>query len=154
MPTSPPARKSTGHRGLTPWQVICLRFRLRQAACSETWVDDQIVSLTTVDADGDTITTTRFDSRVFPPGGRQGTKMRWCRVCGRYTPAPAVHLIEHRHERFGPVISATLQCDDCRISQDEEIHRELHEAGLHLRPAGSQSFIFRRDLQSERKKLQ
>jgi len=139
-------------RGLTPWQVTHLRNRLRQSACSDTWVDDQIKTISDIDADGDTITCTWFDSRIFPPGGRQQTKMKWCRQCGRYTPRPAIHLIEHRRERFGPVISATLQCDDCRISDDQDAHAELYQAGLHLRPAGSKSIVTMRSLLSDRKK--
>jgi hypothetical protein len=50
------------------------------------------------------------------------------------------------------VLSATLRCDDCRIADDEEAHRELYEAGLHLRPAGSQSFVLLRTLFSDRKR--
>jgi len=150
MPTSPSARQSTDPRGLTPWQVICLRFRLRQAACSETWVDDQIITITDVSSKGEPTQIVCFDSRVFPPGGRQQTRMRWCRRCGRYTPPACIHLIEHRHTRFGRVIAATLQCDDCRIAVDDEIHRELYEAGLHLRPLGSQSFVLLRTLFSDR----
>ena len=137
-------------RGLSPWQLMRLRFRLRLWACSETWIDDSIITTTDIDADGDLLTYSYYDSRVFPPGGRRLTKMRWCRSCGRYTPPQAIALIEHRAERFGPVISATLACDDCRIAQDEEDHRELYHAGLHLRPTGSQSFISRRALRNER----
>jgi hypothetical protein len=140
-------------RGLTAWQVLHLRNRLRQAAPSETWVDDQIKTITDIDADGDQLTLTYFDSRVFPPGGRRETQMRWCRLCGRYTPRPAIHLIEHRKQRFGPVISATLQCDDCRISDDHDAHAELYQAGLHLQPAGSKSVVGLRALLSNRKSL-
>ncbi len=141
-------------RGLSPWQVVHLRNRLRQSACSEAWVNDQIKTITDMDADGDELTLTWFDSRVFPPGGRHATKMKWCRCCGRYTPPPAIHLIEHRKERFGPVISATLQCDDCRISDDQDAHAELYQAGLHLQPAGSKSVVGIRCLRSNRKKPQ
>jgi hypothetical protein len=139
------------HRGLSPHQLMQLRARLRRSACSETWVQDQIITVTEVDRDGDWITKACFDSRVFPPGGRQGTKMRWCRCCGRYTPPQAVQLIERRRERSGPVVSATLRCDDCRIADDDAAHRELYEAGLHLRPSGSQSFVLLRTLFSDRK---
>ncbi len=128
-------------RGLTPWQVERLRYRLRRSACSETWVDDQIVTLTKVDRDGDVVQLVLFDPRVFPPGGKRETKMRWCRCCGRYTPRPAIQLIERRERRGGAVVSATLQCDDCRIADDAELHRELYEAGLHLQPAGSKSVV-------------
>jgi len=134
--------------GLSPWQVQRLRMSLRRWACSETWVDDQFVTILSTDAEGDVLPCVLFDPRVFPPGGKRETKMRWCRCCGRYTPAQAVHLIERRTSRLGPVISATLQCDDCRIGDDAEIHRELYDAGLHLRPAGSQSVVSR----AERKK--
>jgi hypothetical protein len=137
-------------RGLSPFQVQKLRDRLRQSACSETWVDDQIIAVSQTDSDGEPFTLICFDSRVFPPGGRQFTGMKWCRCCGRYTPRPAIHLIEHRAERFGPGLSATLECDDCRIADDEEAHRELYQAGLHLRPAGSQSFVLLRVLFSDR----
>ena len=141
-------------RGLTPYQVQRLRFSLRRSACSETWVDDQIVTCTDIDADGEEIRCTFFDPHVFPPGGKAETKMRWCRCCGRYTPGPAVQLIEHRQTRFGPVISATLQCDDCRIADDAQIHQELYEAGLHLRPTGSQSVVTRHSLHVERLRKQ
>jgi hypothetical protein len=127
--------------GLTPWQVERLRYRLRQSACSETWVDDQIVNFTEIDRDGDAVQCVLFDPRVFPPGGKRATKMRWCRCCGRYTPWPAISMIERRETRSGPVVSATLQCDDCRIADDSIIHRELYEAGLHLQPAGSKSVV-------------
>ncbi len=137
-------------RGLTPFQQLTLRARLRRSACSETWVDDQIITRTQIDADGESSTITVFDSRVFPPGGRHQTAMRWCRRCGRYTPRPAIHLIEHRRTRFGPVVSATLECDDCRIAIDEEVHRELYQAGLHLKPLSSQSFVLLRTLFSDR----
>ena len=150
MSTIAPSPTKTRPRGLTSYQLLKLRHRLRQSACSETWVEDQIRTATEIDSDGDEITLTFFDSHVFPPGGRHGTAMRWCRTCGRYTPRPAIHLIEHRRRRFGPVISATLECDDCRIAEDEEAHRELYQAGLHLKPLSSQSFVLLRTLFSDR----
>jgi hypothetical protein len=135
--------------GLTRWQEQQLRLALRRAACSETWVDDQIVNRICTDAGGDPITLRVHDPTVFPPGGKRHTPMRWCRCCGRYTPPPAIHLIEHRQCRHGPVISATLHCDDCRIADDFETYRELYEAGLHLRPAGSKSFVGLRNLRKD-----
>jgi len=137
-------------RGLSPFEQWRLKARLRRSACSETWVEDQLVTVTDTTPDGNELKITYFDSRVFPPGGRHFTKMRWCRACGRFTPPQAIHLIEQRKSRFGPVISATLQCDDCRIADDEEAHRELYQAGLHLRPLGSQSFVLLRTLFSDR----
>jgi hypothetical protein len=133
---------------LTPWQIQRLRHFLRTSACSETWVDDQII--TRVNPATDATSVTVFDPRIFPPGGKRQTKMKWCRSCGRYTPPQNLALIEHRHERFGTVISATLHCDDCRIYDDFDQHRELYEAGLHLRPSGSQSFVTRRMLHRDR----
>jgi hypothetical protein len=134
-------RERHGAAGLTPWQVQRMRTVLRRSACSETWVDDQLVIITRIDAEGDVVACVLFDSRVFPPGGKRETAMRWCRSCGRFTPAPAVQLIERRERRSGPVVSATLQCDDCRIADDEETYRELYDAGLHLQPAGSKSVV-------------
>ncbi len=143
----PPAPVS---RGLSPWQVHRLRIGLRRLACSEPWVDDMIVTrITHIDADGHSICATFFDPRVYPPGGRQ-TGMRWCRCCGRYTPGPAINLIEHRDSRLGPVRSATLVCDDCRIADDDAQHGELHAAGLHLQPAGSPSVVSRRGMAQNR----
>jgi len=137
-------------RGLSPFQLQQLRSRLRRFSCSETWVDDQIITLTDTTPDGEEIQIICYDPGIFPPGGRRRTKMRWCRSCGRYTPPQAIHLIERRKTRFGPILSATLQCDDCRISDDIEIHKELYEAGLHLKPMSSQSFVLLRTLFSDR----
>jgi hypothetical protein len=143
-------RPDVATRGLSPFRLMKLRMRLRKSACSETWVDDQIITITDLSPKGEEVQIVCFDSSVFPPGGRQLTRMRWCRRCGRYTPPACIHLIERRKVRFGPVTSATLQCDDCRIAVDDEIHRELYEAGLHLRPRGSQSFVLLRTLFSDR----
>jgi hypothetical protein len=137
-------------RGLTPFKLMQLKMRLRKSACSETWVEDQIIAIADLSPRGEPIQIVSFDSTIFPPGGRQQTRMRWCRRCGRYTPPACMHLIERRKVRFGPVTSATLHCDDCRIAVDDEIHRELYEAGLHLRPLGSQSFVLLRNLFSDR----
>jgi hypothetical protein len=132
-------------RGLTPIQETFLKAALRRSACSEPWVDDQIVTRLAPATGGMPgglhVPIRLHDATVFPPGGRKKTAMRWCRCCGRYTPAPAIQLIERRRRHGGPVLSATLECDDCRISADFEQYRELYEAGLHLRPASSQSFI-------------
>ncbi len=136
-----PGRNCRRSRGLTPPQEVALRTLLRRSTCSEPWVDDQIVTRITPGTGGRLVTLRLHDPSVFPPGGRLGTRMKWCRHCGRYTPAPAVQLIEYRRTRSGPVFAATLQCDDCRIADDAERYRELYEAGLHLRPAGSTSFV-------------
>jgi hypothetical protein len=125
---------------LTPVAESRLRCRLRRACCSEPWVDDQIRTLTDTAPDGEEIVYRFHNPHVFPPGGKK-TGMRWCRVCGRFTPRPAIHLIEYRLKRSGPVVAASLVCDDCRIADDAERYRELYEAGLHLRPAGSKSFV-------------
>jgi hypothetical protein len=145
-----PRKTTPALPGLSPFKQLQLRERLRKIACSETWVDDQIITLTDTTPEGEEIQIVCFDPGVFPPGGRQQTKMRWCRRCGRYTPPQAIHLIERRKTRFGPIVSGTLQCDDCRIADDAEIHRELYEAGLHLRPLSSQSFVLLRTLFSDR----
>jgi hypothetical protein len=138
------------HPSLNHWQIQRLRIFLRISACSETWVEDQIITRVKPDDDGEGICITAFDPRIFPPGGKKQTKMKWCRSCGRFTPPQNLALIEHRHQRFGPVFSATLHCDDCRIYDDYEQHQELYEAGLHLRPSGSQSFVTRRMLHRDR----
>jgi hypothetical protein len=136
--------------GLTPIEEYRLRRTLRRSACSETWVDAQIVSVHDTDSDGDPILYRFFNPSVFPPGGRSETAMRWCRFCGRYTPAHCIHLIEHHIVRGGAVHSSTLQCDDCRLGIEAEIFRELYEAGLYLRPAGSMSFVRMRERLSDR----
>jgi hypothetical protein len=123
-----------------------LRRSLRRSACSETWVDDQFRALTDTRPDGSQIVYRFHDPRVFPPGGRQHTAMRWCRTCGRYTPANCVHLVEHRRIRGGDVVSATLQCDDCRIGIADTAHAEIFAANPHLRPSSSLSFVRLRDL--------
>jgi hypothetical protein len=117
-----------------------LRAKLRRRCCSEPWVDDQIRTVTDRSPEGEQIVYRFFNPHVFPPGGH-ASGMRWCRACGRFTPGPAVHLVESRERRFGPVVYATLVCDDCRIGDDAERYRELYEAGLHLRPAGSKSCV-------------
>jgi hypothetical protein len=142
--------QAMNHPSLTPWQIQRLRIFLRISACSETWVEDQIVTTIQSDDQDEGICITAFDAKVFPPGGKRRTKMKWCRSCGRFTPPQNLALIEQRHKRFGPVITATLHCDDCRIYDDYEQHRELYEAGLHLRPSGSQSFVTRRMLHRDR----
>ena len=129
---------------LSPVNESRLRTKLRRRCCSEPWVDDQIRTVTDRSPDGELIVYRFFNPHVFPPGGRQ-TRMRWCRWCGRFTPMPAIHLIESRVQRSGPVIYATLVCDDCRIGDDAERYRELYEAGLHLRPAGSRSCVGARE---------
>ncbi len=128
-------------RGLTSIQETLLKASLRRSACSEPWVDDQIVVRHCPGPGGRMIPVRLHDPSVFPPGGRRRTPMRWCRSCGRYTPAPAIQLVEHRLHRGGAVVSATLECDDCRISHDFEQYQELYEAGLHLRPPSSRSYI-------------
>jgi hypothetical protein len=126
-----------------------LRRTLRRSACSEAWVDAQIRCVQD-GVDDESILYRFYDPSVFPPGGRKATAMRWCRFCGRYTPAPCIQLIEHQRVRGGLVHSATLQCDDCRLGVEAEIFRELYEAGLFLRPAGSMSFVRMRERLTER----
>jgi hypothetical protein len=148
-PLSPSPRKRK-RVGLSLWEEHRLRHCLRRAACSETWVDDQIKILHDTDSAGTPILYRFHDSTVFPPGGKS-TPMRWCRSCGRFTPPNSIHLIEHRRSRAGQVCSATLQCDDCRISADTETYRELYDAHLFLRPSSSMSFVRLRELFSERR---
>ncbi len=130
---------------LTKTQEHRLRFQLRLLACSEAWVADSIREVVR-----DEVAHRYFDPRVFPPGGRHGTRMKWCRCCGRFTPPNGIHLVEYRHGRAGETFASSLQCDDCRIGENEERYRELYEAGLHLRPAGSQSFVSRAGLRASR----
>jgi hypothetical protein len=144
-------RKST-RVGLSPLDEHRLRRTLRRAACSETWVDDQIKTLQDNGSDGQSIVYRFYDPKTFPPGGANETAMRWCRFCGRYTPPNSIHLIEHRTSRAGDVHSSTLQCDDCRMGIEAEVYRELHEAGLYLRPTGSMSFVRMRQLLRDRRK--
>jgi hypothetical protein len=136
--------------GLSPLEEHRLRRALRRGACSEPWVDAQIKSVHDRGSDGEAILYRYHDTQVFPPGGHQETAMRWCRCCGRYTPPNSIHLVEHQISRGGAIHSATLQCDDCRLGIEAEIYRELHEAGLFLRPAGSMSFVRMRELLRER----
>ncbi len=138
-----PARRSAtkGERGLSKWEEHRLRVRLRRAAAGEAWVEAQIVTVGG---------RRQHDAAVFPPGGVTGTRMRWCRQCGRWTPGPAVSLVERCDRHGGPVVWATLACDDCRIAADADGHRELYAALPNLRPAGSQSFVRRLELLSDR----
>src|SRR5580658_893342 len=127
------AKTKKNHRpGLSPVDEHRLRCRLRQSAPSEPWVDAQIKTLHDRAPGGQEILHRFFDPHQFPPGGRAATAMRWCRHCGRYTPPNCICLIEHRHTHSGPIISATLICDDCHIADNEHRYRELYEAGLHL----------------------
>jgi hypothetical protein len=137
--------------GLTSLEEHRLRRSLRRKACSETWVEAQIKIVHDTSSDGESIRYRFFESSVFPPGGKQ-TAMRWCRFCGRFTPPNCIHLIEHSATRGGLIHSATLQCDDCRLGIEVEIFRELYEAGLFLRPAGSMSFVRMRERLGERMK--
>jgi len=149
-----PVGERTARTALTPFDEQCLRRRLRRAACSEPWVDAQIVTLTDTAPGGATITSARYhDPDVFPPGGRAHTTMKWCRHCGRYTPPNCINLIEHRRRLAGPVTSATLRCDDCRIALDVDTHHQLYEALPHLKPSGSLSFVKLRELFAQRRHM-
>jgi hypothetical protein len=147
------AKIQPGATGLSPLDEQRLRRRLRQAAPSEAWVDAQFVTVHDVAPNGRAITTRAHDVHVFPPGGRRGTAMRWCRCCGRYTPPNCIHLVEHRRRRSGHVVSATLVCDDCRIARDEEAHHELWHTFPHLRPSGTLSFVKLRELYAQRARI-
>lgn len=139
--------------GLSPLEELRLRRRLRRSACSECWVDVQIVTLIDTASDGSAIVSCRFhDPSAFPPGGRGATRMKWCRTCGRHTPPNCIHLIERRRSIGGEVSSATLRCDDCRIAMDDGAHQELWDALSHLRPSGSGSFVRLRELYAERRR--
>lgn len=151
----PPQRSTTlsPRQALSPLDEHRLRRRLRRSACGENWVDAQIVSIDDTTADGVTISCRYHDPTIHPPGGCRATRMRWCRECGRYTPPNCIHLVEHRHSLVGPVISATLRCDDCRIALEAQVHRELHDAFPQLRPSGSLSFVRLRELFAERRRM-
>jgi hypothetical protein len=137
--------------GLTPLEESRLRRRLRGTAPSEPWVEAQIITRHEPMGDGRLVARRYFDSSVFPPGGRAGTAMRWCRQCGRYTPTYALQLIERVDRCGGAVRNSTLVCDECRIGEQAARHRELYEALPHLRPAGSFSFFRMADLFAGRK---
>ena len=147
-PAGPPASPP---RGLSAWQEHRLRVRLRRSAPTEPWVDAQVATQTFTGPGGDAVVARYHDARPFPPGGPRRTRMRWCRACGRWTPPQAVSLVEHRLERAGPAVSATLVCDDCRDAADDDRHAELHAAGLHLRPPSSRSVVGLRSLLGERR---
>jgi hypothetical protein len=138
-------------RGLSAWQEHRLRIRLRRSAPTEPWVDAQLASQTFTGPDGEPVVARYHDAHVFPPGGPRRTGMRWCRACGRWTPPQAVSLIEHRSSRDGPVVSATLVCDDCLHEDDEDRHADLYGAGLHLRPASSRMVVGLRGLLGDRR---
>ena len=137
-------------RGLSAWQEHRLRCHLRRSAPTEPWVDAQVGTQTFTGPGGEPVACRFHDRRVFPPGGPRRTPMRWCRTCGRWTPPQAVSLVERRHERLGPVVSATLVCDDCRDADDAERYAELYAAGLHLRPPSSRGVIGLRALAGDR----
>jgi hypothetical protein len=138
-------------RGLSAWQEHRLRVRLRRAAPTEPWVDAQVAEQTFTGPDGEPTVARYHDARPFPPGGPRGTRMRWCRACGRWTPPQAVSLVEHRHRRDADPVSATLVCDDCRDAADADRYAELYAAGLHLRPPSSRTVIGLRTLFAERR---
>jgi hypothetical protein len=145
-PTASPTSKKKPRIGLTPLEEHRLRRRLRQAAPSEPWVDAQIKTLHDRAPGGDPIAYRFHDPQSFPPGGPKLTPMRWCHHCGRYTPPNSIHLLEHRPSFSSPIISSTLQCDDCRIAADDTRYHELYDAGLYLRPLSSNSFVRMADL--------
>jgi hypothetical protein len=139
---------------LTPFEEMRLRRRLRRVACSGSWVDAQIVTLTDTTADGRSLVSAHFfDPAVYPPGGRKHTRMKWCRHCGRYTPPNCINLIEHRTHLAGEVTTATLRCDDCRIALEVRAHAELYAAFPHMRPASSLSFVKLRELLAQRREV-
>ena len=138
-------------RGLSAWQEGRLRARLRRSAPTEPWVDVQVGEQTFTGPDGEPVVARFHDGRPFPPGGAKRTPMRWCRQCGRWTPPQAVSLVEHRRaHRDGPVVSATLTCDDCRGGDDDDRYAELYAAGLHLRPPSSRGVVGLRALLADR----
>ncbi len=146
-----PARPLAGvPRGLSSWQEHRLRVRLRRAVPTEPWVDAQVGTETFTGADGEAVAVRYHDGRAFPPGGVRGTRMRWCRACGRWTPPQAVSLVEQYRDRSGRPVSATLVCDDCRTGDDADRYAELYAAGLHLRPAGSRTVVGLRALLGDR----
>ena len=127
--------------GLSDLELQRLRRSLRRSAPSEAWVDAQIVSFSDRKSDGEWIVYRFHDTRVFPPGGRLNTPMRWCRDCGRYTPAPCVSLVESSRRRSEPPVQATLVCDDCRMAGEAIRFRPIYDALPNLRPTGSFSFV-------------
>ncbi len=150
-PRSGPVRPAAPPRGLTAWQEHRLRVRLRRSVPTEPWVDAQLATQTFTGRDGKPIAARYHDPRVFPPGGARRTSMRWCRECGRWTPPQATSLVEHRHRRDGPVVSATVVCDDCRHGDDADRYSELYDAGLHLRPGSSRMVVGLRALLGDRR---
>jgi len=128
-------RRSPQSTGLSLTHERRLRRKLRLKVPSEPWLEACFIELHEA---GQTVR--RYDSRAFPPGGRE-TKMRWCRSCGRYTPPSCIRLIEHSHVRNGLVHSATLICEDCHIADDLVRYGEFYNASLHLTPLGSASII-------------
>jgi len=134
-------RRSPKSTGLSFTHERRLRGKLRLKVPSEPWLEACFIEL---HEQGQTIR--RYDSRAFPPGGRE-TKMRWCRHCGRYTPPHCVRIVKHQPNRSTAPSSCTLMCDDCHIAEDHERYRELYAAFPNLRPAGSLSAVFFRSKQ-------
>jgi hypothetical protein len=85
--------------GLTRFQEIVLKRKLRKACPSEPWVEAQIKIAADKDRWGQPIRYRYHDVHVFPPGGEQ-TKMIRCPVCGVFNP-PNAGPAEATKERGG-----------------------------------------------------
>jgi hypothetical protein len=91
--------------GLTRFEEIVLKRKLRKICPSEPWVEAQINIATDKDRWGQPIRYRYHDVHVFPPGGEQ-TKMIRCPACGIFNPPNAFEhgkCLDHaRHEGWGP----------------------------------------------------
>jgi hypothetical protein len=75
--------------GLCRYQEEQLKEKLRRCTPSEPWVEEQIVNVADVDADGNRIHYCYYNPKGFPPGGEKTLMVR-CRICGTYTPPHAM----------------------------------------------------------------
>ena len=112
--------------GLTVLAEARLRDELRRRSPSEPWVEAQFVSVSETDEHGHPIVRRIHDTSVFPPGGARTAMVR-CRVCGIFTPPPAMEegmCLDHSDsDIWGPSPSAAairaLQYRNLRLPKME-----------------------------------
>jgi hypothetical protein len=89
-PEDPRAQQACGAAvvGLTAYEELGLKRKLREASPSEPWVEAQIKTARDTDQSCSPIRYRYYDSHAFPPGGEE-TKMIRCPACGIFMPPNA-----------------------------------------------------------------
>jgi hypothetical protein len=120
--------------GLTSYEEIALKRRLRKTSPSEPWVEAQIGTMQDTDKSGRPIRYRYHDVRAFPPGGEQ-TRMIRCPACGIFVPPNAfehgVCLDHARHEGWGLSASA--------VAIDDLLRRRRRRKSIRLEPEDATS---------------